>query len=49
MRRNKFCEGVRQAEEMERFIRSHPCNVIISYINEPFPNAMNEPHRHLER
>ncbi len=49
MRRTKFCEGVRQAEEMERLIRSHPCNVIISYINEPFPNAHNQPHRHLER
>lgn len=49
MRRTKFVEGVRQAEEMERHIRSHPCNVIISYINEPFPNAHNQPHRHLER
>ncbi len=49
MRRNKFAEGLRQAEEMERLIRSHPCNVIISYINEPFPNAMNQPHRHLVR
>lgn len=49
MRRNKFCEGVRQAEEMERIVRKHPCNVIISYINEPFPNASNEPHRHLTR
>ena len=49
MRRNKVAEGIRQAEEMERLIRSHPCNVIISYINEPFPNANNEPHRHLER
>ena len=49
MRRTKLCEGVRQAEEMERIVRKHPCNVIISYINEPFPNANNEPHRHLER
>ncbi len=49
MRRNKMAEGIRQAEEMERHIRSHPCNVIISYINEPFPNANNEPHRNLER
>lgn len=49
MRRNKVAEGIRQAEEMERFIRNHPCNVIISYINEPFPNADNKPHRHLER
>lgn len=49
MRRTKICEGVRQAEEMERLVRKHPCNVIISYINEPFPNANNEPHRHLNR
>ena len=49
MRRSKFAEGIRQAEEMERLIRNHPCNVIISYINEPFPNASNKPHRHLNR
>ncbi len=49
MRRTKFAEGVRQAEEMERLVRSHPCNVVVTYINEPFPNAHNQPHRHLER
>lgn len=49
MRRNQFCEGVRQAEEMERLVRNHACNVMISYINEPHPNAYNQPHRNLER
>lgn len=49
MRRTAFCEGVRQAEEMERMVRSHPCNIVVTYINEPFPNAQNEPHRHLVR
>ena len=49
MRRTKVSEGIRQAEEMERHIRNHPCNVVISYINEPFPNANNAPHRHLNR
>jgi len=49
LRRNQFCEAIRQAEEMERLIRSHPCNILISYINEPFPNAHNQPHRHLQR
>lgn len=49
MRRTRFCEGIRQVEEMERMVRNHPCNVIVSYINEPFPNANNEPHRHLTR
>ena len=49
MRRTKFAEGIRQAEEMERLVRSHPCNILDTYINEPFPNANNEPHRHLTR
>ncbi len=49
MRRFAFAEGVRQAEEMERLVRGHACNVVVSYINEPFPNARNQPHRHLER
>ncbi len=49
MRRTKFAEGIRQVEEAERLVRNHPCNVVFSYINEPFPNAMNEPHRHLTR
>lgn len=49
MRRTKFAEGVRQAEEMERMVRGHACNVVVTYINEPFPNANNEPHRHMLR
>lgn len=49
MRRTKFAEGVRQAEEMERLIRSHPCCILVSYMNEPSKNANNAPHRHLAR
>lgn len=49
LRRNQLCEAVRQAEEMERLIRSHPSNILVSYINEPFPNAGNKPHRNLVR
>jgi hypothetical protein len=49
LRRNQFVEAVRQAGEMEHLVRSHPCNIIVSYINEPFPNASNKPHRHLLR
>jgi hypothetical protein len=49
LRYNKFAEAVRQAEEMERLVRAHPCNIMISYINEPFPNASGKPHRHLTR
>ncbi len=39
LRRNQFSEAVRQAEEMERLVRGHPCNIMVSYINEPFPNG----------
>ncbi len=49
VRRPMVCEALRQTEEMERLIRNHPCNVVVSYINEPFPNANNKPHRHLTR
>jgi hypothetical protein len=49
LRYNKFAEAVRQAEEMERLLRGHPCNIMISYMNEPFPNASGKPHRHLAR
>ena len=49
MRRFRVPEGIRQAEEMARMVRKHPCNIVVSYINEPFPNANNEPHRHLTR
>ncbi len=34
LRRNQFAEAVRQAGEMERLVRGHPCNVLVSYINE---------------
>ena len=49
MRRTKFAEGVRQAEEMEKLVRNHPCVALVSLINEPFQNAHNRPHRHLMR
>ena len=49
MRRTKFSEGVRQAEEMEKLIRPHPSCILISYFNEPSKNANNAPHRHLAR
>jgi hypothetical protein len=49
MRRTRFAEGVRQAGEMERLVRGHPSAVMVSFINEALPNAMNEPHRHLTR
>lgn len=50
LRRNQFCEAVRQAEEMERMVRSHACNIMVSYINEPFPYSWRKnTHRHLTR
>lgn len=47
MRRNKVCEGIRQTEEMVRMVRKHPCNILISYLNEP--SNHKRPHRHLMR
>ncbi|MCU0500292.1 MAG: glycoside hydrolase family 2 [Anaerolineae bacterium] len=49
LRRNQLVEAVRQAEEMERLVRPHACNIMISYINEPFPNGIGRPHRNLTR
>ena len=49
MRRSKVPEGIRQCEEMIRMVRKHPCNVVVSYINESLPNGYENPHRHLER
>ncbi|MBE7043005.1 MAG: hypothetical protein E7399_05865, partial [Ruminococcaceae bacterium] len=43
LRINQYCEALRQTGEMERLIRSHPCCILNSYINEPFPNAHNKP------
>lgn len=39
LRRNKFCEAIKQAEEMERLVRCHPSNIMVTYINEPFPSS----------
>ncbi|MBQ9510783.1 MAG: hypothetical protein IJR55_03705 [Clostridia bacterium] len=49
IRRTKFAEVIRQAEEMERLIRPYACTVLSTYINEPFPNANGKPHRHFVR
>jgi hypothetical protein len=49
VRRNQFCETVREAEEMERLVRNHPCNIMVTYINEPFPAAWGKSHRYITR
>ncbi|HLP38184.1 glycoside hydrolase family 2 protein [Lacibacter sp.] len=48
LRRNQWSECIRQVVELERHVRSHPSNIIISYINERFPNAEGNPQRHLD-
>lgn len=37
LRRPQFAEAVKQAGEMERMLCPHACNIVVSYINEPFP------------
>ncbi len=52
LRRNQFCEAVRQAGELERLIRSHPSCIMVSYINEPSPVVRpwkNLSQRHIQR
>ncbi|MEI6072255.1 MAG: glycoside hydrolase family 2 TIM barrel-domain containing protein [Verrucomicrobiae bacterium] len=41
LRRKQFAEGVRQAGDMERMLCPHACNIVVSYINEPFPAEWN--------
>lgn len=35
LRRNQAVEAVKQSGEMEHLIRSHPCAVLVTFINEP--------------
>ena len=49
MRRTKVAEGVRQTEEMVKMVRKHPCNVMITYINEPGGDCYDAPSRFLKR
>ena len=49
IRRNKVAECIRQTEEMERLVRGHPCCILVSFINEPFPDANGAGHRLLYR
>jgi len=48
LRRNQFCEALKQVAEMERHIRSHPSAIMVTYINERMPtNEHKLGHRHL--
>ena len=49
IRRSTVCEAVRQAAEMERLVRNSPANILVTYINEPFPNGWGKPERNLLR
>ena len=49
IRRNQYCEVLRQVGEMERLIRSHPSCIMVTYINEPTSDSNNQPHRQVTR
>ncbi|MDQ8192903.1 glycoside hydrolase family 2 TIM barrel-domain containing protein [Coraliomargarita sp. SDUM461004] len=49
IRHNQFWECVRQASAMEKLVRSHPSNILVSFINEPMPNGRGRPHRFIDR
>ncbi len=51
LNRSQYYEAVRQAGEMERHIRAYPSNIMVTYINEPFPAAWGHTNdqRHLTR
>ena len=49
IRRSTVPEAIKQAQEMEHLIRSHPSCVVSTYINEPAFCALGMPHRGLER
>lgn len=47
LRPNKWAEAVKQAEEMERLVRNHPSNIMVTYMNERFPNGEGFPQRQI--
>jgi len=50
LRFNKMEEALRQTGEMEKFVRGYPSNIMVSLINEPFPDEWgNNDHRFLSR
>jgi hypothetical protein len=50
LRRTQVAEAIRQTIEMTKIIRSHPCNIIVTFINEPNENKPGiRSHRFLSR
>lgn len=47
VRRTAVAETLRQIGEMARLVRSHPCRIVYSFINEPYGTEV--PHRFLVR
>ncbi len=47
IRRTQFAEAIKQVGEMEQLVRKHPSTIMVTYINERFPNAEGFPHRSL--
>ncbi len=45
LRPNQWAQAVKQAREMERLVRAHPCNILDTYINERFPAGEGNPQR----
>ncbi len=45
LRPNQWPQAVKQAWEMERLVRAHPCNIVDTYINERFPGGEGNPQR----
>ena len=43
-------EAIKQCGEMELLVRNHPCNIMITYMNEPFDAVKKKSYsRHLDR
>jgi hypothetical protein len=49
IRHSQFAEVARQAGCMERHVRRHCSNILVSFINEPRPAAASKPHRFIYR
>jgi hypothetical protein len=49
IRRTQFNEVARQAGCMERHVRAHCSNILVSFMNEPRPAAGSKPHRFVDR
>lgn len=50
LRRTQLEEALRQTGEMTKLIRTHPSNIMVSFINEPYNSSFGDKrHRHFSR